>query len=179
MNTKLKNLMKKLKSLNANATKENQHERIVLTYEINKEKASLARSQRPPDFGREQDILSESRRMHKKIFIDSCPVRCELAASDSQRTAGLMFRNHLPQGEGMLFIFPGPMQQSFWMKNTKIPLDIAFADEKGMILNIEAGIPGSPRKMLSRGPSMYVIEVPAGWFESKGLGPGAIIKFEK
>jgi len=168
--------MKKLKSLNANATKENQHERIVLTYEINKEKASLARSQRPPDFGREQDILSESRRMHKKIFIDSCPVRCELAASDSQRTAGLMFRNHLPQGEGMLFIFPGPMQQSFWMKNTNIPLSIAYIDENNKILNIEDMTPHDTNGVHSQGKAKCAIEANRGWFKSNGVVPGDYVE---
>ena len=179
MNRKLKHLMRRLKVLNSRPSPRNEHERIALTYEVNKVKAELARSERPPDFGDEQNVLSENTRSQCSIFIDGELVRCELALSDRQRMQGLMFRDFLPQGEGMLFIFPKPMQQSFWMKNTKIPLDVAFADEKGTILNIEAGVPGSPRRMLSRGPAMYVIEVPMGWFEGKGLGPGSIIKFEK
>tara|TARA_Y100000592_G_scaffold4442_1_gene6430 strand:- start:83 stop:598 length:516 start_codon:yes stop_codon:yes gene_type:complete len=171
--------MRRLRFLNAQASRENQRERIALTYEVSKLKAKLARAQRPPDFGNVQDVLSEGVAPRKNVFIDDQSVRCELALTDAQRTQGLMFRNSLPQGEGMLFVFPKPMQQSFWMKNTKIPLDVAFADEKGMILNVEAGVPGSPRRMLSRGPAMYVVEVPMGWFEGKGLGPGSIIKFEK
>ena len=90
---------------------------------------------------------------------------------------GMMHRQEMAIGDGMLFVFPGPMQQSFWMKDTHVPLDVAFVDEKGMVLNIEKGVPGSPRRMLSRGPAMYVLEVPMGWFGMKGLGPGSIIKF--
>ena len=120
--------MRRLRFLNAQASRENQRERIALTYEVSKLKAKLARAQRPPDFGNVQDVLSEGVAPRKNVFIDDQSVRCELALTDAQRTQGLMFRNSLPQGEGMLFVFPKPMQQSFWMKNTKIPLDVAFAD---------------------------------------------------
>jgi uncharacterized membrane protein (UPF0127 family) len=88
---------------------------------------------------------------------------------------GLMHREELPQGEGMLFVFPWPDQQSFWMRDTHIPLDVAFADMHGKILNIETGHPLSERRMLSQGPAMYVLEVPKGWFAFRGLEPGSIL----
>jgi uncharacterized membrane protein (UPF0127 family) len=86
-----------------------------------------------------------------------------------------MHREELPQGEGMLFMFPWPDQQSFWMRDTHIPLDVAFADMHGKILNIETGTPLSERRMLSQGPAMYALEVPKGWFAFRGLEPGSIL----
>ena len=75
----------------------------------------------------------------------------------------------------MLFVFPWADQQSFWMRDTHIPLDVAFADPRGKILNIETGQPLSERRMLSQGSAMYVLEVPKGWFAFRGLGPGSIL----
>ena len=88
-----------------------------------------------------------------------------------------MHRDELPQGTGMLFVFPWPDQQSFWMRDTHIPLDVAFADARGKILNIETGHPLSERRMLSQGPAMYVLEVPKGWFSIRGLEAGSILSF--
>jgi uncharacterized membrane protein (UPF0127 family) len=113
----------------------------------------------------------------KKVSIEGYEVDCEVANTDTSRMQGLMHREKLPQGKGMLFVFPWADQQSFWMRDTHIPLDVAFADVHGKILNIEAGNPLSERKILSQGPSMYVLEVPKGWFAFRGLGPGSILSF--
>ena len=110
------------------------------------------------------------------MSVEGYNVDCEIADTDASRMRGLMHREELPQGEGMLFMFPWPDQQSFWMRDTHIPLDVAFADMRGKILNIETGTPLSERRMISQGPAMYVLEVPKGWFTFRGLEPGSILK---
>ncbi len=111
------------------------------------------------------------------VSIEGHNIDCEVADTDASRMRGLMHREELPQDKGMLFVFPWPDQQSFWMRDTHIPLDVAFADARGKILNIESGTPLSERKMLSQGPAMYVLEVPQGWFAFRGLEPGSILNF--
>ncbi len=111
------------------------------------------------------------------VSVEGHEVDCEIADTDASRMRGLMHREELPQGTGMLFVFPWSEQQSFWMRDTHIPLDVAFADARGKILNIEAGNPLSERKMLSQGPAMYVLEVPKGWFAFRRLEPGSILNF--
>ena len=113
----------------------------------------------------------------RTVSVEGHEVDCEIADTDASRMRGLMHREELPQGEGMLFMFPWPDQQSFWMRDTHIPLDVAFADAQGKILNIETGTPLSERKMLSQGPAMYVLEVPKGWFAFRRLEPGVILNF--
>tara|TARA_Y100000592_G_scaffold25191_1_gene39667 strand:+ start:1198 stop:1617 length:420 start_codon:yes stop_codon:yes gene_type:complete len=109
------------------------------------------------------------------VTVEGHEVDCEVADTDASRMRGLMHREELPQGTGMLFVFPWADQQSFWMRDTHIPLDVAFADPRGKILNIETGQPLSERRMLSQGSAMYVLEVPKGWFAFRGLGPGSIL----
>jgi uncharacterized membrane protein (UPF0127 family) len=111
----------------------------------------------------------------RTVTIEGHEVDCEVADTDPSRMQGLMHRQDLPQNAGMLFVFPWSEQQSFWMRDTHIPLDVAFADMHGKILNIESGSPMSERKMLSQGPAMYVLEVPKGWFNLNGLGAGSMI----
>ena len=111
----------------------------------------------------------------RTVTIEGHEVDCEVADTDPSRMQGLMHRQDLPQNTGMLFVFPWSEQQSFWMRDTHIPLDVAFADARGRILNIEPGSPMSEQKILSRGSAMYVLEVPKGWFAFRGLEPGSII----
>jgi len=113
----------------------------------------------------------------RTVTIEGHEVDCEVADTDPSRMQGLMHRQELPQNTGMLFVFPWSEQQSFWMRDTHIPLDVAFADAHGRILNIETGHPLSEQKMLSQGPAMYVLEVPKGWFMLRGLEPGSILNF--
>ena len=113
----------------------------------------------------------------RNVSVEGHDIDCEVADTDASRMRGLMHREELPQGKGMLFVFPWPDQQSFWMRDTHIPLDVAFADARGKILNIETGTPLSERKMLSQGPAMYVLEVPQGWFAFRRLEPGSILNF--
>jgi len=106
-------------------------------------------------------------------------VDVEVAATPETRTRGLMWRKELPAGQGMLFIFPDEEVQSFWMRNTLIPLDMVFIDSTGLIVGIIER--AAPRTLTSRSvgvPGRYVLEVPGGWCQSVGLESGDTVRFE-
>ena len=112
-------------------------------------------------------------------FKGSHVVEVEVAATANTRTRGMMWRTSLEAGKGMLFIFPAEQPLSFWMRNTLIGLDMIFI---GKDLKI-TGIVGSaePKTLNSRGvatPSMYVLEVPAGWAEKTGIKVGSAVKLD-
>jgi len=104
----------------------------------------------------------------------------EIARSLDEIERGLMFRSELCDKCGMLFVFPVARQQSFWMKNTKISLDIIFIDENGIILNIAKNTtPFSTESILSQGSAKYVLEVNAGFSEKNNLKNGYQIDVQK
>ena len=89
----------------------------------------------------------------------------EIADSFFKRTLGLMFRKRLAKDHGMLFLYPKPAVMSFWMKNTRVPLDIIFIKEDRKIANIEEATPCTQRpcrRYHSRGKIMYVLEINQG-----------------
>ena len=100
----------------------------------------------------------------------------EVVTTVEQRATGLMNRFSLKPDHGMLFVFGRPAPQGFWMKNTYIPLSIAFLDADGRILNIEDMRPQSEETHWSKGPALYAVEMKKGWFAERGIGPGAIVK---
>jgi uncharacterized membrane protein (UPF0127 family) len=99
-------------------------------------------------------------------------VIAEVAASADTRERGLMFRYEMKDNEGMLFVFPAARQQSFWMKNTPLPLSIAFIDAKGTILNIRDMMPFTTDGHPSDGEALYALEVNRGWFTQRGIKAG-------
>lgn len=100
-------------------------------------------------------------------------VRVEVAATLAQRQQGLMFRTVLGENEGMLFLFPRDVTTGFWMRNTYLPLDIAYIGSDLRVIGIVQGVPLDERVLAPPGPYRYVLEVNAGWFERHGLGVGA------
>lgn len=97
----------------------------------------------------------------------------EIADDDYTRGYGLMFRQNLPENQGMLFIFEEDDYQSFWMKNTPVSLDMIFANSQNEIVHIEKYTePYSLRSYPSRKPAMYVIEVVAGFSDRYELEAG-------
>jgi len=101
------------------------------------------------------------------------PVRVEVAATERARRRGLMFRDHLDPGRGMLFVFDRPGVRTFWMHNTLIPLDMVFLDAKLRVVGVVAR--AAPRTDTPRGvgvPSQFVVEVPGGWAAAHGVEPG-------
>ena len=99
-------------------------------------------------------------------------IRAEVAADFSTRARGLMHRKELAPNTGMLFIFDAPGQQCMWMKNTLIPLSVAFLDEKGAIINIADMQPHSEQTHCSSRPALYALEMTRGWFAERGIKPG-------
>ena len=107
-----------------------------------------------------------------KIRVGNHPVDAEVAQTPEQRTLGLMFRFSLPADRGMLFVFPHPQPQGFWMRNTYVPLSIAYLDADGRILNILDMKPHDESSHPSAGPALYALEMRRGWFAERGIGPG-------
>jgi hypothetical protein len=106
-------------------------------------------------------------------------LQVELATTPAERTQGLMFREDLPPNGGMLFVFPSSLPRAFWMKNTPLPLSIAFLDEEGRILNIEQMEPlNEGPRYRSAGPARYALEVHQGWFAARGIEAGDLCRFE-
>jgi uncharacterized membrane protein (UPF0127 family) len=111
------------------------------------------------------------------IEINNKNYRFEVAATDEQRKKGLMFRKKLDENSGMLFVYPRELPLRFFMKNTYIPLDIAFIDENGMILNIEAMTPLDETIIKSKGLARYALEASQGFFDREGIKPGDKVRF--
>ena len=103
-------------------------------------------------------------------------INAELAQTEEQREIGLMFRQALGTNDGMIFVFDRPGQQCFWMKNTLIPLDAAFIDDDGVVINIEQMAPQTLDNHCSEKPARYVLEMNDGWFAKRGIRPGQKIK---
>jgi uncharacterized membrane protein (UPF0127 family) len=100
-------------------------------------------------------------------------IRAEIARAPGEMARGLMYRRSLGKGCGMLFAYETPRIQSFWMKNTRIPLDIAFLDDGGRILQIEEMRPYDElSRTVSREPARYAIEMNRGWFAENGVTVG-------
>lgn len=98
----------------------------------------------------------------------------EIADDEAERSKGLMFREHLAQGAGMLFVYPKPQPAAFWMKNTLIPLDILFLDERGVVTRIHAqAVPGDLTP-LSGGDTVFaVLEINGGLAARYGISTGS------
>ena len=103
-------------------------------------------------------------------------VVAEVASIPSDRAQGLMYRKKLKDNEGMLFVYPQPHVTGMWMKNTLIPLSVAFIDDKGVIINVEEMKPQTLDAHMAKGPAKYSLEMNSGWFKKRKLGPGTKIK---
>jgi uncharacterized membrane protein (UPF0127 family) len=99
-------------------------------------------------------------------------IDAQVASTDEQRMTGLMYRKAMPQHEGMLFVFDYPSQQCFWMKNTLLPLSVAFVADDGTIVNIDEMKPQTLDSHCSEKPVRYVLEMNQGWFSKRGVKPG-------
>lgn len=106
------------------------------------------------------------------LTIGQARVRVEVAASSAERELGLMHRDSLPWERGMLFVFPDKRRMSFWMKNTRIPLSIAFMRSDGEVAEILDMQPMTERTHLSKSPGRFALEVNQGWFDKEGVGVG-------
>jgi len=100
-------------------------------------------------------------------------IQAEVAQSPGQRSIGLMNRPSMGANEGMLFVFEQPAQQCFWMKNTLLPLSIAFLAEDGTVVNIEDMSPQTLDSHCSRKEVRYALEMNLGWYAKRGIKPGS------
>lgn len=103
-------------------------------------------------------------------------IEAEVAATPATREVGLMHRQRMAPHAGMLFVFEASQAYCFWMKNTLIPLSIAFLDDEGRIVNIADMQPLSEENHCAARPVRYALEMNQGWFREKGIKPGARIQ---
>lgn len=111
------------------------------------------------------------------ITVGGHEVTVEVAESDAERKRGLMGRDSLPEDHGMLFVYSRPQTLSFWMRNTSIPLSIAYVARDGRIVDIQRMEPHTQEQHPSREPAMYALEMNRGWFEEHGVTVGDRIQF--
>jgi len=102
-------------------------------------------------------------------------IRAEVAYTFETRARGLMFRESLGPNEGMFFVFPQAEIQCMWMKNTLIPLSVAFLDEKGKVVSISDMQPQTETSHCAAAPAKFALEMSRGWFAAKGIRAGATI----
>jgi len=111
-----------------------------------------------------------------QLIIKERKIRVEVAQSEDEKARGLMFRESLAKNEGMLFVYDREEILTFWMKNTPIPLSIAFIDRKGTIVDIQDMEPFNLRIHASAWPARYALEMNKGWFRRNGIGVGDRLK---
>jgi uncharacterized membrane protein (UPF0127 family) len=115
-----------------------------------------------------QELTIESQQGQVKIT-------AELAVTEAQRAQGLMHRTELKDGHGMLFVFERDQIMSFWMKDTLVPLSIAYILSSGRIIEIYDMQPGNLNAVTSSRSARYALEVPQGWFERAGIARGDML----
>ncbi|MBK9014433.1 MAG: DUF192 domain-containing protein [Saprospiraceae bacterium] len=128
-----------------------------------------------PKFQKEGELYFQNPATGKAIS----KIDIEKADTEVDRQFGLMFRKSMPEDQGMLFLFDVNEQQSFWMRNTYIPLDIMFVDENGVITTIhENAKPMNDTSLPSNGKAKYVVEVIGGYAQKHGIKVGDKISWQ-
>ncbi len=110
-----------------------------------------------------------------ELSISGHKLTVEIAATEETQTTGLMFRRMMPENRGMLFVFSTIAPLNFWMKNTYLPLSIAFIDQHGVILNIADMKPLTTDPHPSAGAALYALEMNQGWFAKRHIKAGSKI----
>jgi|TARA_B110001450_G_scaffold42142_1_gene38218 hypothetical protein len=113
------------------------------------------------------------------ILLDSFLSKIEVANDFQERKRGLMYRRVLPQDHGMLFEWDSNKIQCMWMKNTYVPLSVAYVDAEGKIINISDMTPLSKASVCSEKPALYALEVSQGVFKNNNINAGDILAIDK
>jgi uncharacterized membrane protein (UPF0127 family) len=115
----------------------------------------------------------------ERVTIDANGHRilAEVADTPDARDRGLMFRTAMPADHGMLFVYPNDARHCMWMRNTYVPLSVAFLDEHGRVINTDEMVPRTDTSHCAAGPARFVLEMPAGWFLQHGVGGGTRLDF--
>ena len=106
------------------------------------------------------------------LKINDSIAKAEVADTPSLQQKGLMFRESLSEDHGMVFVFSKPERYCMWMKNTPLPLSVAFIDGAGRIVNIESMQPLTENSHCARAPVPYALEMEQGWFRKKNIREG-------
>ena len=109
------------------------------------------------------------------LSIDMRVIHAEVADTVAARMQGLMYRTSLAPNSGMLFVYEQPAMECMWMKNTLVPLSVAFMDDKGTIINIARMQPQTEDSHCTERPASYALEMEQGWFARNGIRPGAVL----
>lgn len=129
--------------------------------------------------GKESTAVTAAPDTYFPIRIGDSTLQLQLALTPAEHQKGLMFRDALSPGHGMLFLFQRPKQQSFWMKNTRLPLDIGYLDASGRLLEIHQLFPYDETPVASRSPQILMaLETNRGWYDKNGIKPGARLDME-
>ncbi|MCK6506262.1 DUF192 domain-containing protein [Myxococcota bacterium] len=99
-------------------------------------------------------------------------LQVEVADDEQERARGLMYRDGLAPGHGMVFVYPDERERGFWMRNTRVPLSIAFLDAQGRIVRLADMQPYDETTTRSLAPAMYALEVEQGWFAEQAVSIG-------
>lgn len=110
------------------------------------------------------------------LTIEGKTIKVEVARTEKEQERGLMFRERMGKDEGMLFVYEREEMLSFWMKNTRLPLSIAFIDKGGRIVDIQDMEPFSLETHTSAYPARYALEMNRGWFAREGIKVGDLVK---
>ena len=112
----------------------------------------------------------------RQLTIGESVIHVEQAVTPDERARGLMWRESLPRDNGMLFVYEQPEMPAFWMKNTPIPLSVAFIDRLGVIVGVLDMEPGSLDRHSPRVPILYALEMNQGWFADNSVRVGHKVK---
>ena len=135
----------------------------------------LATCQEPRRVGEEADGVTSDDPAAEglvSLTVGDAKIWVEVAGTEDDRARGLMFRDSMAWNRGMIFLYPRDRILSFWMKNTRIPLSIAFIANNGRIVEIRDMKPFDETSIFSELPGRYALEANAGWFEKSGVGVG-------
>jgi len=114
----------------------------------------------------------------QQIYIGNTKLNVQVARTGREQAQGLQNVSNLDKDKGMLFSYPQTKILAFWMKDTTIPLSIAFIDENKRIIQIEDMVPLSDKSVKSNKPAMWALEVNKGWFKENGIGVGDLITIQ-
>lgn len=103
-------------------------------------------------------------------------IRAEVANTFETRARGLMYRESLGPNQGMLFVFPAVERHCMWMKNTPLPLSVAFIDERGEVVSVSEMAPHTETPHCAAKPARFALEMSKGWFAAKGVRAGSKIQ---
>lgn len=112
----------------------------------------------------------------KQLVVGIHVIDADVANTPYSREKGLMYRTSLAPNQGMLFVFDQAAQHCMWMKNTPLPLSVAFIDARGNIINIEKMRPHTDTRHCAIRPAQYALEMNENWFDKKNVRPGMTIE---